>query len=432
LNIILKRIAIIVVLWTMLTGGAVFICSSGDGNLLLPGRNRPPVTEDSFLQTQVETSITSTMQASDPDGDDLTYRVTSGPDVGSLSNINADTGRFTYVPAALGTDSFTFKANDGRLDSDNGTVSILVTAQTTGTQVVGLESVLPDRSRVDGLTVLWGSPSGIIERLTGLGAGPAQSLLHGVEQMAADPWQSGQLLAYMNDGRLLTSTDGGSGWQLAGRLKEQAEVGALAYAGNRVLITIDDVDCVPEVAQGWFIPAAGGARQIDAELSCGHDPVLGSLDGSYFIRDGWLHLAGNDQKLFGPGVVAAATDPWRQKRVAVVVGDELGRSLLRISEDGGQTWGRTNRADLPKSAARGKIGQLVFDSEQDGVMFVSVWYGDGTTSVFRSRSENEAWEFIGSLSDGAAKLTRCAYDAVCLLSDDGTRMNRFPDTPDEG
>ncbi|MGI9264185.1 MAG: hypothetical protein ACR2QU_04605, partial [Gammaproteobacteria bacterium] len=70
MKLLLKRILIIVCLWAMLTGGAVFICSSGDGSFLLPGNNRRPVAEDSFLQTQVETSIRSTMQASDPDGDD--------------------------------------------------------------------------------------------------------------------------------------------------------------------------------------------------------------------------------------------------------------------------------------------------------------------------------------------------------------------------
>jgi hypothetical protein len=432
MEIILKRIAIIVVLWAMLTGGAVFICSSGgDGNLLVPGRNRPPVAEDSFLQTQVETSITSTMQASDPDGDDLTYRVTAGPDAGSLSNINADTGRFTYLPAALGTDRFTFKANDGRLDSDNGTVSILVTEQTVGTQIVGLESALPDVSRAGGLTVLWASPSGIVERIPE-GAGPTQSLLHGVEKLVVDPWQSGRLLAYTKEGRLLTSADGGLGWQPAGRLQVPTDVGALAYAGNRVLITIDDADCVPQVAQGLFIPVAGDASPIDVDLSCGHDPVLGSLDGAYFIRDGWLHSIVDDEKLLGPGVVAVTTDHWRQKRIVAMAKDESGRLLMRLSEDGGQSWRKTSRADLPQSVARGEIGRLIFDLEKDGLMFVSVWNGDGTTSVFRSRSEQGAWDFVGSLSDGKAKLTRCAYDAVCLLSDDGTRMNRFPDTLDEG
>ena len=428
----LKRIFIIVFLWAMLTGGAVFICSSGDGSFLLPGRNRPPVAEDSFLQTDVETSIRSTMQASDPDGDELTYRVTSGPDVGSLSNIDADTGRFTYVPSAVGTDSFTFKANDGNLDSDNGTVSILVTSAAVGAQITGLKSVLQDASRTDGLTVLWDSPSGIVERKTGSGAGSAQGLFHGVDRLAADPWQVGQLLALMKDGRLLTSPDDGLEWQLTGSLKEHAEVGGLAYSGNRVLITIDAADCSPETGQGLFIPVERDAGLIDVKFSCGQYPLLDTLDGAYVIRDAWLHSVNDDAKLLGPGVVAITTDHWHQKRLVAVTKNVSGRFQMHLIEDGGQTWRITNRAELPQPASQGDIGRLVFDPEKDGVIFVSVWNGDGTTSVYRSGSEQAPWNLVGSFGDGKAELIYCAYKTVCLLSADGTRLSRFSDTPDEG
>jgi hypothetical protein len=428
LKIILKRIFIIVFLWAMLTGGAVVVCSSGDGNLFLPGRNRPPVAEDSFLQTDVETSIRSTMQASDPDGDDLTYRITSGPDTGSLTDINADTGRFTYVPAAAGTDRFTFKANDGRLDSNTGTVSILVTSAAVGAQIVGLKSVLPDMSHTGGLIVLWGAPSGLVERMDSPGAGPLQRLIDGVDQLVADPWQAGRLLALMKDGRLLTSLDNGLEWQPEGWLKQPGGVGGLAYAGNRVLIAITATDCGTETTQGLFVPVEGAPSPIDVELACGHDPVLGSLDGAWVVRHGWLHSAGDDAKLLGPDIAAVATDPWQQKRLAAVTRDDSGLYLMRISEDGGQTWRRTNRAELP----RGDIGQLVFDPGNDGAMLVSVWSGDGTTSVYSSRSEQAPWHLVGSLGDGQAKMVCYTSGTIGLLSEDGTRLRRFGDRPDEG
>jgi VCBS repeat-containing protein len=65
--------------------------------------------------------------ASDDDGDALTAALVSGPTHGSVS-VNAD-GSFTYTPAAhfAGTDSFTFKVNDGIDDSDPATVTIDVT-----------------------------------------------------------------------------------------------------------------------------------------------------------------------------------------------------------------------------------------------------------------------------------------------------------------
>ncbi len=63
---------------------------------------------------------------SDVDGDTLTASLVSGPTNGSLT-LNAD-GSFSYTPDAdwNGTDSFTYTANDGALDSNVATVTITV------------------------------------------------------------------------------------------------------------------------------------------------------------------------------------------------------------------------------------------------------------------------------------------------------------------
>jgi len=63
----------------------------------------------------------------DPDGDPLTSVLVSGPSHGTL-NLNAN-GSFTYTPNAnyVGSDAFTYKANDGIANSGSATVSIAVT-----------------------------------------------------------------------------------------------------------------------------------------------------------------------------------------------------------------------------------------------------------------------------------------------------------------
>jgi len=68
----------------------------------------------------------------DLDGDVLTAAVITEPAHGSLTP-NAS-GTFSYTPAAnySGSDSFTFKANDGLIDSAPATVTITVTAATRG------------------------------------------------------------------------------------------------------------------------------------------------------------------------------------------------------------------------------------------------------------------------------------------------------------
>jgi len=63
---------------------------------------------------------------SDIDSASLTAALVSGPTHGVLS-LNAN-GSFTYTPAANfnGSDSFTYKANDGSLDSNLATVSLTI------------------------------------------------------------------------------------------------------------------------------------------------------------------------------------------------------------------------------------------------------------------------------------------------------------------
>ena len=68
------------------------------------------------------------MDATDKDGDGLTYSLKSSPSHGSLSSFNEDTGSVVYNPDSgyTGSDSFTFTASDGTSTSNTGKVSITV------------------------------------------------------------------------------------------------------------------------------------------------------------------------------------------------------------------------------------------------------------------------------------------------------------------
>jgi hypothetical protein len=87
--------------------------------------NDAPVAEDLVLETIENQAIEFELLASDPDGDSLNYSITLSPEHGnvSCSGINC-----TYTPEAgwSGTDSFTYIANDGELDSNEATVEITV------------------------------------------------------------------------------------------------------------------------------------------------------------------------------------------------------------------------------------------------------------------------------------------------------------------
>ena len=90
--------------------------------------NTPPVANDQVVTALEDTATLITLTASDEDEDPLTFSVVSGPSHGTLSGFDPDTGEVTYIPNPdyHGGDSFTFKVNDGTVDSTDATVSITV------------------------------------------------------------------------------------------------------------------------------------------------------------------------------------------------------------------------------------------------------------------------------------------------------------------
>jgi|GEM_PF-3000612 len=76
--------------------------------------------------------ISGTAVATDVDNASVTYSLVGGANGGAqhgtVSFTNAATGAYTYIPAANfnGTDTFTFKAYDGSLDSNNATITVTV------------------------------------------------------------------------------------------------------------------------------------------------------------------------------------------------------------------------------------------------------------------------------------------------------------------
>src|SRR5205823_2746767 len=89
--------------------------------------NDAPVATAQSVTTNQDTAKAISLTASDVDGDTLTYAVVTAPTHGTLSGVAPN---LTYTPAAgyNGPDSFTFKANDGTVDSGAATVSLTVTA----------------------------------------------------------------------------------------------------------------------------------------------------------------------------------------------------------------------------------------------------------------------------------------------------------------
>ena len=96
--------------------------------ITINGVEDAPMAGDDAVSGNENTEITGNLLANDTDkeANALTASLVSGPANGSLA-LNAD-GSFSYTPDAdwNGTDSFTYTANDGALDSNVATVTITV------------------------------------------------------------------------------------------------------------------------------------------------------------------------------------------------------------------------------------------------------------------------------------------------------------------
>ena len=93
--------------------------------------NSPPVANAQSVTVTKDTSKLITLTATDLNADPLTYSVVAQPTHGTLTGTAPS---LTYNPqnGYTGTDSFTFKANDGTVDSNIATISITVSDGTGG------------------------------------------------------------------------------------------------------------------------------------------------------------------------------------------------------------------------------------------------------------------------------------------------------------
>ncbi len=108
------------------TAGSV---STDPATLTVKAANAAPVALEGTAEIAEDTPSPVTLTATDADaGDILTYSIVDGPSHGSLSAMSGNP--VTYTPNAdyNGPDGFTFRANDGKTDSNTATVSITVTA----------------------------------------------------------------------------------------------------------------------------------------------------------------------------------------------------------------------------------------------------------------------------------------------------------------
>ena len=119
-------------------------------------QNTAPVAASQSVSTTSGSPINITLNATDAEGDKLTYSVVAQPANGRVT-IAGNVATYTSNAGYVGPDSFSFKANDGQLDSNTATVNISVEAGgevpslvvTTNADVVANDGVTSLREAVN-------------------------------------------------------------------------------------------------------------------------------------------------------------------------------------------------------------------------------------------------------------------------------------------
>ncbi|MDQ3837068.1 MAG: Ig-like domain-containing protein, partial [Thermoproteota archaeon] len=90
--------------------------------------NNTPEASDATVTTNASQPIDIQLSATDKDNDKLTFSITAPPLNGRLSDINQEKHMVTYTPRPgfASSDSFMYKVNDGKVDSNTALVTIAV------------------------------------------------------------------------------------------------------------------------------------------------------------------------------------------------------------------------------------------------------------------------------------------------------------------
>ncbi|MFV1967564.1 MAG: DNRLRE domain-containing protein, partial [Pirellulaceae bacterium] len=242
-------------------------------------RNDAPVADDQSVSTPLDTAVAVRLSASDVDGDALAYVVDTDPTHGALTGAAPD---LTYTPNTgfVGTDSFTYRVDDGSIASNVATVTMMVTAISDPEALSFQDGMLPTPGysgtqdagvRGDKLTsnygsrdALWldGNPDQTAFVRWDLSSIPAGSIVQSasitinVENRSVHTFRLYELLApWVEDEVTFNERSSGTPWQVAGAQGENdrgSMVLGTVTAPDRgeVVITLNRAGV--QAVQGWI------------------------------------------------------------------------------------------------------------------------------------------------------------------------------------
>lgn len=114
-----------------MSDGRILVATHGRGAFVgtpaTVSSNAAPVASDVSGSGNEDATAAVTLSATDANSDQLTYSVVAQPTNGTVT-VSGSTATYTPSGDFNGSDSFTYKANDGTVDSNTATASVTVTA----------------------------------------------------------------------------------------------------------------------------------------------------------------------------------------------------------------------------------------------------------------------------------------------------------------
>ena len=180
---------------------AVDASSSGNNATFMNGATRVASTLGPAIQTNENTPISGTLDAHDANGDPLTFSIVGSGELGTATFTNAATGAFTYTPSTgiFGTDTFSYAAIDGQLESNVVTVTITINPGFDAPMVTGTETQ-------EGVE----TTSGLVISENGVSEGPAPSFYQITNIQGGTLYQNDGATVIQN-GDFIAAGQGGAG-----------------------------------------------------------------------------------------------------------------------------------------------------------------------------------------------------------------------------